>query len=163
MVFRTDWKWENHHKKKPNKNLVCGQWKGRKYYIDHNFTTCCSLPLEWEGLPPGQEWVESSEFETYCIDHTNKSVRHPNFFSAPQCDQLPLITCQVQRTERSVPPGPCEALPHCRILSCLRLCLGPCEIWAHSEAGAVLQAELKKWGPYSGCPATRQEVFKLTF
>lgn len=54
--------------------------RGRKYYIDHNTnTTHWSHPLEREGLPPGWERVESSEFGTYYVDHTNKKAqyRHP--------------------------------------------------------------------------------------
>uniref|UniRef100_A0A8C5L2R1 Protein salvador homolog 1 n=1 Tax=Jaculus jaculus TaxID=51337 RepID=A0A8C5L2R1_JACJA len=49
---------------------------GRKYYIDHNTnTTHWSHPLEREGLPPGWERVESSEFGTCYVDHTNKKAQ----------------------------------------------------------------------------------------
>uniref|UniRef100_A0A8C5VYA3 Uncharacterized protein n=1 Tax=Microcebus murinus TaxID=30608 RepID=A0A8C5VYA3_MICMU len=68
-------------------------------------------PLEQEGLSPRWERVESSEFGTYYVDHTNKAqYRHPCSPSISQYDQPPPVTYQPQQTERNqsllVPENP---------------------------------------------------------
>ncbi|KAM9356325.1 protein salvador homolog 1 [Pholidichthys leucotaenia] len=84
--------------------------RGRKYYIDHNTnTTHWSHPLEREGLPPGWEKVESTEFGVYYVDHISKRAqyRHPCAPSVPRYDQPPPlpppVTYQPHPAERNQP------------------------------------------------------------